>query len=67
MYTVTIKGFTSREELLKWIQSQEMIHAAEECPFHINEEVLLRERSAFNGNLNKKDFDIEIKYLNNNV
>lgn len=64
MYTVTIKGFTSREEVLSWIKSQELIHAAEECPFQINEENLVREKSAFNGNLNKKDFDVDLSLKN---
>ena len=64
MYTVTIRGFNSREELLGWIQSQERIHMAEECPFLINEESLKSEKSAFNGNLNKKDFDVDLSLKN---
>ena len=65
MYTVTISGFKTREDLLVWVNSQYFLHMDEECPVNFLESDFKTEKVSFENNLNKKNFDLKIKRKDN--
>ena len=68
MYTITISGFETREELIHWVEIQWNLHIGDECPFNMKEKNYICEKVRFKNNLNKKNFDLEIEkdYSNEN-
>jgi hypothetical protein len=61
-YTVIINGFSSQEEIIKWIEELSKFNNN----FELNQEFLEKEKIAFKSNLNKTNFylDLNKKPLN---
>jgi hypothetical protein len=61
MFSITIKGFNTREEVLQFLGGISSIEAEDNFHFIIKSEEFKKEKSVFGVNLNKKNFDLEIE------
>ena len=62
MYTVTISGFKTRKELQQWVDLNIHKNDVENAPcFFPDYHNIHKEEESFKNNLNKHNFDIDIK------
>ena len=62
MYTVTVGGFKTKEEVLKFVECLKSMDV-DDLPFLLPTDIFRKEKSVFEVNLNKKNFDLEVESL----